>query len=114
MMNPPAFRVLQPEGILSANVAKQLLHQFNTYRQTEDTKFILIDLQNVSMIDSFGLGTLVSMHSKLRMAGGRLYLCSLQKQARFLFDISALDRMFDVFPDQATFRAAFQLEVASS
>jgi anti-anti-sigma factor len=98
------FCLLQPEGILSASIAKKLLQDFNEYRQKEpDVKLILVDLQNVSMIDSFGLGTLMSIHSKLRMAGGKLYLCGLQKQARFLFDISALDRVFDILDNQEAF-----------
>ena len=113
MMNSGDFRVLQPEGILSANVAKQLLQQFHTDCE-EGARLILIDLQHVSMIDSFGVGTLVSMHSKFRMVGGQLYLCGLQKQARFLFDISALDRMFDIFPDQAAFQVAMQLEATTA
>lgn len=113
MMSDLDFRLLQPEGILTANVAKQLLQQFNEYQQ-EEAKLVLVDLQYVSMIDSFGLGTLMSMHSKLRMAGGKLYLCGLQKQARFLFDISALDRMFDVLPDQAAFYAVIQQDKATT
>ena len=107
-MNNPEFRLMQPEGVLSATVAKQLLQQFEESRQ-ENIKLLLIDLQHVSMIDSFGLGTIVSMHNKLKLAGGRLYICGLQKQARFLFDISALDRMFDILPDQQAFYDTIQL-----
>ncbi|MBF2028669.1 MAG: STAS domain-containing protein [Oscillatoriales cyanobacterium C42_A2020_001] len=101
------FRVIQPEGILSASVAKQMLQQFEE-SQKEGIKLLLIDLQNVAMIDSFGLGIIVSIHSKLKLAGGKLYLCGLQKQARFLFDISALDRMFDILPDHQAFYQAIQ------
>lgn len=102
-----SFKVIQPEGVLSAAVAKQMLQQFNEYC-AEGASLLLIDLQNVSMIDSFGLGTLISMNTKLRLAKGKLYLCGLQKQARFLFDISALDRVFDILPDQQAFHEQLQ------
>jgi anti-anti-sigma factor len=99
--------VIQPEGILSAGIARQMLQQFAEYRQANIT-VILIDLQAVTMIDSFGLGTLMSMHTRLRMAGGELYLCGLQKQPRYLFDISALDRVFDIYPDQQAFETTWR------
>jgi anti-anti-sigma factor len=98
------FRIIEPQGILSAAVAKQMLQEFETHLQ-QDLKLILIDLQQVSMIDSFGLGIIVAMHNKLKLSGGRLYLCGLQKQARFLFDISALDRLFDILPNPQAFAA---------
>lgn len=104
------FRTLQPQGILSAAVAKQMLQAFDEHLQ-QGINLILIDLQHVSMIDSFGLGIIVAMHNKLKLAGGKLYLCGLQKQARFLFDISALDRLFDILPDQAAFEAIVQSEI---
>ncbi len=98
------FRLIQPDGILSASASKKMLQEFDAYLQ-QDIKIILIDLQHVPMIDSFGLGIIVSMHNKLKLAGGKLYLCGLQKQAHFLFDISALDRLFDILPDQQAFQA---------
>jgi anti-anti-sigma factor len=107
MSHPPEFKLLQPEGILSASLAKQLLQQVEECRQ-EHINIILIDLESIAMIDSFGLGTLISIHTKLRMAGGKLYLCSLQKQANFLFDISAMDRVLDVLPDRQAFYQQFQ------
>ncbi|MGQ9869770.1 STAS domain-containing protein [Leptodesmis sp.] len=107
MTHSPEFRLLKPEGILSASVAKQLLEQVEECRK-ENISIILIDLENVAMIDSFGLGTLISIHTKLRIAGGKLYLCSLQKQANFLFDISAMNRVLDVLPDQEAFYEQLQ------
>lgn len=101
------FRLIQPDGILSASVAKVMLQEFEQYHQ-QNIKVILIDLQNVAMIDSFGLGIIVSMHNKLKLSGGKLYICGLQKQARFLFDISALDRLFDILPDQEAFHQAIR------
>jgi anti-anti-sigma factor len=102
MTHSADYKLLQPEGILSSTVAKQLLQDVEAYRK-DNIKTILIDLEKIAMIDSFGLGTLMSIHTKLRMAGGKLYLCSLQKQANFLFDISAMDRVLDILPNQEAF-----------
>jgi anti-anti-sigma factor len=70
-------------------------------------KTILIDLQNVDFIDSSGLGTLFSMHSKLRLAGGKLCLCSLKDQARSLFDISDMSCIFEIYSDREDFISHF-------
>jgi len=108
MTNCDDFRLIQPEGILSAAVAKLILQECESY-QHQGINLILIDLHQVPMIDSFGLGVILTIHNKLKLAGGKLYLCGLQNQARFLFDISALDRLFDILPDQQAFHELIQV-----
>jgi anti-sigma B factor antagonist len=96
------FQVIQPSGVLTGATSDELIQQFN--RCLESTvKIVLIDLQNVDFIDSSGLGTLVSLHTKLRLAGGRLYLCAAKDQARTLFDVSDMDRIFEIFPNREAF-----------
>lgn len=67
------------------------------------TKHVLVDLSKVEFIDSSGLGTLVSMHTRLRLADAKLYLCSPKDQARNLFDISDTDRIFDIYNSRSEF-----------
>jgi anti-anti-sigma factor len=98
------YKVLCPSGILTVTTSKQLADEF---RACLDAKIrtVLIDLANVDFIDSSALGTLVSCHTRLKLAGGRLYLCSLKDQIRNLFDISDMDRVFETFSDQDEFYA---------
>jgi anti-anti-sigma factor len=56
-------------------------------------KIILVDLQEVHFIDSAGLGALVRMHTTLKSAGRRLYLCSPTQQVQLALEISNLDQI---------------------
>jgi anti-anti-sigma factor len=98
------IKVLKPAGILAATTIQALLQDFNQYLESKP-KTILIDLSNVDFIDSYGLGMLVSMHAKMRLSNGTLCLCSLKDQARCLFEIADMERVFEIFADQAEFYA---------
>lgn len=95
-------KVLKPSGILASTTIPALLQEFNQCLESK-AKIVLLDLSNVDFIDSYGLGILVSMHTKMRLSSGNLYLCSLKDQARCLFEIADMERMFDVFVNQAEF-----------
>ena len=95
-------RVIQPAGVLCATTSSALLEELEGCLTTR-VKYVLMDLQNVDFIDSSGLGTLIAMHTRLRLAGSRLYFCSLKEQARSLFDISDMDQIFDIFSSQSEF-----------
>jgi len=55
-----------------------------------------IDLSGVSYIDTSGLATLVEADRIAHKQGTRLILSGLQDQPRYLFDITHLDRLFEV------------------
>ena len=58
---------------------------------------ITLNLQQVSMIDSTGLGTLVYAHLTLRKAGGRLTLFHLNPSHLKLFLLTKLATVFELF-----------------
>jgi anti-sigma B factor antagonist len=57
---------------------------------------IVLDLKNVSMIDSSGLGTLVATHSSARAAGATLRLCNLSSRTDELLQMTRLLTVFEV------------------
>ncbi len=58
---------------------------------------VIVDLTNVTFIDSSGLGALISALKALRANGGDLVLCSMSAQVRTVFEITRLLRVFEVF-----------------
>lgn len=64
---------------------------------------LLIDLEKVNFLDSIALATLVQGMKRCREHGGDLYLCSLQKPVRVIFELTRLDKAFQIFEgrDQA-------------
>ncbi len=55
-----------------------------------------VDLSEVTYIDTSGLATLVEADRIARKQGTRLILSGLHDQPRYLFDITHLDRLFDM------------------
>jgi len=59
---------------------------------------VLVDLGEVSFIDSSGLGALVSGFKSAMAAKGRLALAGLQAQVHSMFELTRLNRVFDIYP----------------
>lgn len=58
---------------------------------------ILLDFRNITSITSAGLMGLVEVFRVIRAAGCKLFLCSPSEQVRMLFELTGLDRVFEVF-----------------
>jgi len=70
-------------------------------------KKILLNLGDVSYIDSSGIGELVSAFTSVRNQGGELKLLHLTKKVHDLLQITKLYTVFDVKDDEATAITAF-------
>jgi len=57
---------------------------------------VAVDLSGVSYTDSSGLATLIEAVRVARNQGTRLVLGGLHDQPRYLFEITHLDRLFDI------------------
>jgi anti-sigma B factor antagonist len=74
---------------------------------TKGEKKVLLNLGEVSYIDSSGIGELVSGFTTLSNAGGRLKLLNLTKRVQDLLQITKLYTVFEVFDDEAAGLASF-------
>jgi anti-sigma B factor antagonist len=63
---------------------------------------ILMNMADVSFIDSSGLGELVSAHTTITAAGGQIKLLNLAKRAHDLLKITKLYTVFETFEDETT------------
>ena len=64
-------------------------------------KKILLNLGEVSYIDSSGIGELVSGFTTVTNSGGQLKLLNLNKRVKDLLQITKLYTVFDVHEDEA-------------
>src|SRR3989440_3088003 len=60
---------------------------------------LVVDLSDVSYIDSAGLAALIQAMQKVEGYGGKFMLAGLQETVRSIFEISRLDQVFQIFPD---------------
>ena len=70
-------------------------------------KNILLNLGDISYIDSSGLGELISAYASVRKQGGELKLLHLTKKVQDLLQITKLYTVFQVMDDEAAAIAAF-------
>src|SRR6201986_85494 len=70
-------------------------------------KKILLNLGDVTYIDSSGIGELVSAFTAVRREGGELKLLNLTKKVHDLLQITKLYTVFDVKDDEASAVASF-------
>jgi anti-sigma B factor antagonist len=64
-------------------------------------KKLLLDLKNVTMIDSSGLGALVAVHTSAKTSGATLRLCNLGSRTNQIMQITRLVTVFDVSDSEA-------------
>lgn len=68
---------------------------------------IVVNLGAVTFIDSTALSTLVAGMKRARQADGDLRLCKLQQPVRMIFELTRLDRAFEIFPGEEDAVGAF-------
>src|SRR5207245_1754750 len=73
----------------------------------KEQKNILLNLADVTYIDSSGIGELVSAYTAVRNKGGELKLLNLTKKVHDLLQITKLYTVFDIKDDEAAAVAAF-------
>ena len=67
--------------------------------QAEKPAKLIVDLSEVSYMDSSGVATLVEALKSARNAGTSLVICGLQERVRSIFEIARLDIVFTIVDD---------------
>jgi anti-sigma B factor antagonist len=71
-------------------------------------KYVLLNLGDVTYIDSSGIGELVSAFTTAKNQGGELKLLNLTRKVHDLLQITKLYTVFDVKDDEASAIASFK------
>ena len=79
---------------------------------TKGNKNVLLNLADVTYIDSSGIGELVSAYTAVSNQGGQLKLLNLTKKVHDLLQITKLYTVFDVHDDEAKAVSSFQKATA--
>jgi anti-sigma B factor antagonist len=73
----------------------------------EGKKKIVLNMDNITFIDSAGLGTLVAAHHSAKSQGASLRLCHLGSKFQEVLQITKLLTVFDVYKTEAEAVASF-------
>ena len=70
---------------------------------------MLINMENVQYLSSAVLGKLISLHKALRLKKGVLKLCTIAPPIFEVFEITRLNRVFDIYKSEDEALEAFRL-----
>ncbi len=60
---------------------------------------IIVQLEQVRFIDSSGLGALLSGYKNAAAKSGKLVIANMQKQVLSMFELTRLNRVFEIYAD---------------
>lgn len=108
------IKQLEKEGILvcylsgemDINTSPEAKKVFDKIVGSKKEKIIL-DFKDMGYVDSSGLATLVEILKGLRGYGGRLKLTNLSAKVKSLFEITKLDKLFDISRDEEEAKKAW-------
>jgi anti-sigma B factor antagonist len=92
--------ILDLNGKLDLGDATQLLHERINALLQKDRKNIVLNLGDVSYVDSGGLGELVRTLTTMRKQNGSLKVANLPKRVHDLLVMTRLVTVFDTFDDE--------------
>ncbi len=92
--------VVKPGRDIVASMVEEFRRELRDLAQRRPAA-LRLDLAEVDMIDSLGLGLLISAHNTLAGQGGKLILDNVSPDLASLFRIMRLDQRMDVRPAQA-------------
>lgn len=100
------FTTFRPEGFLSAANAGAFLERLTTEVTTSVDSPLLLDMERVEFMDSAGLMALIEAFRMAESLGRRFGICSLAPSVRIMFELTQLDKAFEIFENRDAFQFA--------
>jgi anti-sigma B factor antagonist len=93
--------IVDLEGKIALGDSNTQLHQSLKQLVADGKKNVILNLANVTGIDSSGLGSIVAGYSTLQSAGGSLKLMNLSDRIADIMTITKLYTVFDIYENEA-------------
>ncbi len=100
--------IIDLSGRITLGEGSVVLRDIVREQASQGNKKILLNLGDVTYIDSSGIGELVSAFTSVRNQGGELKLLNLTKKVHDLLQITKLYTVFDIKDDMAAAVASFK------
>lgn len=70
-------------------------------------KKILLNFTNVEYLSSAALGKFITLNKKVQASGGKLIMCNITEDIYEVFEITKLNKLFNIQKDEQTALQAF-------
>ena len=99
--------IFDVQGDLDAKSASILKEKINE-KITDGKSLILINLSALPYMDSAGLGVLVSGLKNANRLSGDLRIWGLQDEVKSIFELTRLNKVFQIFEDELAAVSSYQ------
>lgn len=93
--------------ILDEAAIQELGSELFALVELDNRKTILLDFEGVEFLSSAALGKLITFDRKVKTSKGRLKMCGVAPGILEVFQVTKLNKVFDIRPDVAEAMAAF-------
>jgi anti-sigma B factor antagonist len=93
--NSTILRIRGELDALSAPELRPLLDKL----VADDRQDVTVDLSELRLVDSSGIGALVSLYKRVRASGGHVVFVGVTAQPLVIFKLLRLDVVFELAPD---------------
>lgn len=100
--------ILDLAGRLTLGEPTKLMRETVRRSVADGTSRFVVNLGEVSYIDSAGLGELIATYTTIRNKGGDVKLLNLTSKAKDLLQMTKLLTVFDTYDDEASAIGAIQ------
>jgi len=95
-------------SILDQAVIDQIAREFGQVElEAASNRKLLLDFRAVEYMSSAMLGKLIQLHKRCKIGKIKLKLCGISKNPLDVFQITRLDKLFEIHKDTAAALAAF-------
>ena len=91
--------VLSPDGRLDTNTAKEFDERVSEVL-AEPPERLVVDMQGVDYVSSFGLRVILSTAKRMTATGGELVVCGLQPDVHTVFRVSGFLKVIKIADDR--------------
>ena len=102
------FATFRPEGFLSAANASEFLDRLTIEVKSSVDSPLLVNMEAVDFMDSAGLMALIKAFRLSESLSRRFAICCLAPSVRIMFELTQLDKAFEIFENQEAFQAAIE------
>jgi anti-sigma B factor antagonist len=104
---------LRPSGYVTAANVSAFHETLTTTVNSKEHSMFLVDMRQVEFLDSAGLMALVTAFRQAQNLGKRFSICSLAPSVRIIFELTQLDKVFEIFDDHQAFELFLEEAIAA-
>ena len=98
----PGIHIAHLEGAFDGSVKEPLVELESLINGSANKTKVVLDLKNLSYLNSYAIGQLVAWHNHLVKIEGQIILAAPSKNVEDIFNILGISALFKIFPDVQT------------